>query len=92
MAALAGIDDDPFRDEVLEIMGRRLAIARAVPTTRELRARLAAGRTDVEALIVQLRHERERVNGQAGALLALDRFLTFSGVARLLAGDAPAAD
>jgi len=92
MADLSGLDDLTFRDELLEIMSRRLAIARAVPTTRELRARLAAGRTDVDPLIDQLRHERERADGPSGALLALDRFLAFSGVQRLVAGDLPAED
>jgi hypothetical protein len=92
MAALAGLADEPFRDELLEIMQRRLAIARAVPTTRELRARLAAGRTDLAPLIEQLRHERALAEGRPGVLLALDRFLAFSGVARLIAGAAPAAE
>jgi hypothetical protein len=89
MADLELLADEVFREELLEVMARRLAIARAVPSVRELRARLAAGRTDVETLVEQLRTERAQVRDQPTALLALDRFLGFSGVASVVVGNEP---
>ncbi len=80
MRALGRLQDRAFRDDLLETMARRLAVARAMPTVREIRARLAAGRQDVAALFEQLDDERARVMGQPGVLAALERFLSAAGI------------
>jgi hypothetical protein len=84
MAALARLADRPFAEELLAVMARREAIARAVPAVREIRARIAAGRSDFDPLLEQLQLERRRADADPGALVALDRFLVFSGVGVLL--------
>jgi beta-phosphoglucomutase-like phosphatase (HAD superfamily) len=84
MKLLSGLSDESFRDELLDTMARRLAVARAIPTVRELRARLAAGRTDTDQLVVQLRSELAASSGSAGARRALERFLAATGLATLV--------
>lgn len=83
MSRLEQLADTTFRDDLLEVMARRLAVARAVPIVRELRARYGAGRSDVGSLVIQLRRERERAAEHGSAVLALDRFLAAAGLARL---------
>ena len=91
MREMQGLDDRAFRDEVLEMMARRLAIARAIPPVREVLARQAAGRSDLDGLIAVLSRLRGGA-AQPTARLALDRFLRAAGVLDLLdsAEDAPA--
>lgn len=84
MQALQSMHDRRFREDLLEIMGRRLAIARAMPVVQELRARRRAGRTDIEALLGQIRRERQRVETTPTIRLALDRFLEAAGILELL--------
>jgi len=84
MADLAGLQDELFRSDLLETMARRHAVARAIPTVRELRARIAAGRSDTSQLVEQLRHERQALSSRPGALRALDRFLAAAGLAALI--------
>lgn len=79
--ALEGLGDAPFRDALVAVMGRRLAIARAVPVVRELLARRAAGRRDVQALVAQLERQRDSLAARPDARLALDRFLVHAGAA-----------
>jgi len=83
MAALAGLADVTFRAELLEMMARRLAIARAIPTTREILARQAAGRSDLGGLIAELNRLRAAARPRS-ARLALDRFLAVAGLVSLL--------
>ncbi len=90
MQRLQGLDDKAFRDELLEMMARRLAIARAIPSVREMLARQAAGRSDLGGLIAVL--NRMRSHGtRPSATVALERFLLAAGVLELLdsAEDAP---
>ena len=84
MADLAGLQDPLFRRDLLETMDRRHAVARAIPTVRELRARIAAGRSDTSQLIEQLRQERRDLSSRPVALRALDRFLATAGLASLI--------
>jgi hypothetical protein len=84
MADLAGLKDDPFREDLLDTMARRYAVARAMPTVRELRTRLAAGRSDTAQLVEQLRNERTEASSHPGAKQALDRFLAAAGLASIL--------
>jgi hypothetical protein len=81
---LGGLQDALFRKELLDTMARRYAVARAMPTVRELRSRLAVGRRDTEQLLDQLRLEREQAPISPGARRALDRFLAAAGLASLL--------
>jgi hypothetical protein len=82
--ALADGGDEIFREELLRVMRRRLAIGRALRPTRELRARRRVGRTDLDDLLEQLRHERDLARAEPTALLALDRFLVAAGVGDLV--------
>lgn len=92
MESLRGLADVTFRDELLEVMARRLAIARAIPPTREILARQAAGRSDLMGLIAELNRLRANT-APASARLALERFLAVAGLIELLdaAEDAPTA-
>jgi len=83
MRRLQGLDDRAFRDELLEMMGRRLAIARAIPPVREILARQAAGRSDLGGLIAELNRMRSR-GTLPSAGVALERFLHATGVLNLL--------
>jgi hypothetical protein len=89
MDELAGLRDPLFRRDLLETMARRLAVARAMPMAREIRARVASGRQDIAQLVKQLRDERARVADQPGALAALDRFLEAAGIAAHLSDQRP---
>jgi hypothetical protein len=91
MAALAGLADLTFRAELLEVMSRRLAIARAIPTTREILARQTAGRSDLGGLIGELNRLRAGATPRS-ARLALERFLAVAGLIPLLdsSDDSPA--
>jgi hypothetical protein len=82
MRALENLEDRAFRDDLLETMARRLAVARAMPTVREIRARTAAGRQDIEQLIKQLDDECAALSGHPGPLAALKRFLAAAGIRR----------
>jgi hypothetical protein len=84
MTDLAGLQDPLFRRDLLETMDRRHAVASAIPTVRELRARIAAGRSDTSQLIEQLLQERRDLSSRPGALRALDRFLAAAGLAALI--------
>ena len=80
IAALAQLADVPFRDALLELMARRLAIARSVTPVIEYRARLRAGRTDLEPVLDEIRRVRAEVAGIPSVLKALDRFLEYAGI------------
>ena len=83
MRRLQGLTDRVFRDELLEMMARRLAIARAIPPVREILARQAAGRSDLGGLIAEV----NRLRGGASrptVRVALERFLHAAGVLDLL--------
>lgn len=90
MKHLQGLQDHAFRDELLEVMAKRLVIAQAIPSVKEILARQAAGRTDLGGLIAVLNRMRSR-GLRPGTTLALERFLSSTGVLELLdsAEDAP---
>ena len=83
MRRLQGLADRVFRDELLEMMARRLALARAIPPVREILARQAAGRSDLEGLIAEVNRLRSRAK-RPTVRLALERFLHAAGVLNLL--------
>lgn len=77
MAALDGLADRPFAAALHDVMDRRLAIARAMPTVRDLRG----ARGEREALLLErLRHELTRADERSGARDALRRFLDAAGL------------
>lgn len=80
MRALQQLEDHLFRDDLLEAMARRLVVARAMPTVREIRARVAAGRQDTAQLVEQLDDERAAVADSPDVLAALERFLAAAGI------------
>ncbi len=75
MAALANLADTAFRDDVLQAMRRRLAIARAMPLTIEYLARIRAGRADAAEVLARIDDERRAWNGDPGARRVLETFL-----------------
>jgi hypothetical protein len=79
MEALGASADSVFRSALLEIMARRLAVARAVPLVVELRERQASGGDAAKSVVQRIEGERERVRDQPGVLLALERFLSAAG-------------
>lgn len=80
MADLEGLRDTAFRDDLLRVMARRLAIARAVPLVVEFRARVAAGRDDAREVLDALRALLDRDDVGPDARRALRRFLDEAGV------------
>jgi hypothetical protein len=80
MAALSRLDDGPFRDSLLDLMGRRLAIANVVPAAIEYRARERAGRTDLEPILEEIHRQRAEASKKPSVLGALDRFLGEAGI------------
>ncbi|HEX6851518.1 MAG TPA: beta-N-acetylglucosaminidase domain-containing protein [Candidatus Polarisedimenticolaceae bacterium] len=80
MAALGAIVDRPFRDDLLDVMSRRLAVARALPLAEEYRARRAAGRPDASALLDALDTERAALAADPGARAALERTLAHAAI------------
>lgn len=80
MERLARVRDALFRDELLELMARRLAVARALPVVVEALARHRAGREDLDELLEVLSRQRESVSRWPSAQRVLDRFLAAAGV------------
>ena len=80
MAALARVADTAFRDELLKIMRRRLAIARAMPLTIDYLARVRAGRADAAEVLARIDAERRSWDGDADARRVLERFLVAAAV------------
>jgi hyaluronoglucosaminidase len=79
MAALEQLQDEPFRRDLLEMMGRRLAVARAIPLIREYLARESAGRTDLQEILEELSDLRER-QASASTRSALSTLYEAGGV------------
>ncbi len=80
MAALSRLEDAPLRDSLLDLMGRRLAIANVVLVAIEYRARERAGRTDLEPILEEIRRRRAEASKKPSVLGALDRFLAEAGI------------
>jgi hypothetical protein len=91
MSKLGKLKDGPFREDLLRVMRRRLAVARAMPVVLDLRAALAAASPETQDLIDRLRLQRSLATPEPSALTALDRFLYAAGVASLVAEEESAA-
>jgi hypothetical protein len=80
IAALKAAADAPFRDDLIRIMNRRLAIARVMPLTVEYFARLRAGTPGADALLARIADERRSWSGDPDASRILDLFLHAAAV------------
>ncbi|HZN55542.1 MAG TPA: beta-N-acetylglucosaminidase domain-containing protein [Candidatus Polarisedimenticolaceae bacterium] len=80
MRALEGLADVPFRDDLLLVMARRLAVARALPLTIEYLARVRAGRADASEVLAQIDRERASWAHAPDTAHVLDIFLATAGV------------
>ncbi len=80
MAAIGRIADEPFRKEVLRMMRRRLAIARAVPLTIEYLERVRTRRADPAQTLAKIDAERRSWQGDPDAHRELELFLAAAGV------------
>jgi len=80
MAQLAGVADVPFRDDLLRMMRRRLAIAKAMPLAIEYLARSRAGRADASEALARIDEERHRWDGDGDARRTLERFLAAAAI------------
>jgi len=80
MGALAGVPDRAFRDDLLMVMARRLAVARAMPLTVEYLARVRAGRADAADVLAQIEQQRRDLAASPDAREALDVFLRAASV------------
>ncbi|HEX4823282.1 MAG TPA: beta-N-acetylglucosaminidase domain-containing protein [Candidatus Polarisedimenticolaceae bacterium] len=75
MLALAAIEDGPFREDLLMVMRRRLAVARAMPLVIEYLARARAGRSDAAAVLQSIEQQRHDLLIVPDAHDVLDVFL-----------------
>lgn len=80
MQALSGLVDVPFRDALLAVMGRRLAVARALPLVLEFRARAKAGREDASRVVDALRTMCDDPAASEDTRRTLRSFLRAAGV------------
>jgi hypothetical protein len=80
MAALERLKDTAFRDDLLRIMRRRLAIARAMPLTIDYLARVRARRTDAAEALGRIEAERHSWDGDPDTRRVLERFLAAANV------------
>jgi lipoprotein signal peptidase len=75
MLALSAMADVPFRDDLLLVMRRRLAVARAMPLAIEYLARVRAGRPDAADVLAQIEQQRRDLASVPDAHRVLDLFL-----------------
>jgi hypothetical protein len=80
MEALSRLTDGAFRDDLLLVMRRRLAVARAMPPAVEYLARLRAGRPDAAELLHLLEAQRRDLAPHPDAARILDLFLDAAGI------------
>ena len=78
MLALAAIPDGPFREDLLMVMRRRLAVARAMPLVIEYLARVRAGRQDAAQVLAGIEQMRHDLASVPDAHDVLDVFLRSS--------------
>ena len=78
MLALAAIPDGPFREDLLMVMRRRLAVARAMPLVIEYLARVRAGRQDAARVLAGIEQMRHDLASVPDAHDVLDVFLRSS--------------
>jgi hypothetical protein len=75
MAALAQVGDAAFRDDLLRMMRRRLAIARAMPLAIDYLARVRGGRPDAADALARIDDERRAWIADPDARRVLALFL-----------------
>lgn len=75
LKALLGLADAAFRDDLLRVMGRRLAIARLIPLVSEYRERVRAGRADAAEMLPRIAEERSRLGSDPDARRVTGLFL-----------------
>lgn len=75
MRALDSLSDRWFRDDLLAVMARRLAVARGLPLAEEYRVRRAAGRPDAAAVLDAIDAERAALAATPDARAALEHTL-----------------
>ena len=75
MMALWNLSDVPFRNALLQLMRRRLAIARLVPLAVEYRARVRSGDPRVGETVARIDAERRAWKDDADARRMVDTFL-----------------
>ena len=80
IAALEQAADAAFRDDLIRIMLRRLAIARVMPLTIDYFARLRARRPDATEVLARIADERRSWDDDPDAAHVLDLFLVAAGV------------
>jgi hypothetical protein len=80
IAALEQAADAPFRDDLIRIMRRRLAIGRVMPLTVDYLARKRSGRPDAEEVLARIADERRSWDGDPDASRILDLFLAAAEV------------
>ncbi len=75
MAALEQVKDVAFRDDLLRVMRRRLAIARAMPLAIQYLARVRAGRPDAAVVLSRIDDLRRSLGSDPDAKRVLELFL-----------------
>ncbi len=80
MRALEGLADEAFRDELLERMRLRLAVARALPLLQEYRARARANRQDLAEILRDLVALRDALPDPSDSRERFARFLALAGL------------
>jgi hypothetical protein len=86
MAALKGLSDREFRDDLLTMMRRRLAIARVIPLVVEYLARVRAMRPDAAETLVRIDAERRAVRRDADARREQELFLSAAKIPAATSG------
>jgi hypothetical protein len=80
IAALSKLKDAPFREALLKMMRRRLAIARAVPLAVDYLAKTRSGDPGAAAVLTRIGDERRSTANDADAKRVLELFLTAAGI------------
>ena len=80
IAALLNLGDVAFRDDLIEVMRRRLAVARVLPLTIDYLARVRAKRPDASEVLSQITDERRSWDRDPDATRTLELFLDAAGV------------
>jgi hypothetical protein len=78
--ALWKLDDAAFRDDLILVMQRRLAVARAMPLVIEYEDRARHGRADAAEMLARIAGERSFWSDAPDALRILDLFLDEAGI------------
>ena len=80
IAALELVADAPFKNDLIRIMRRRLAVGRVLPLAVEYFERRRAGRADAEETLARIADERRAWDEYPDAARILDSFFEAAGV------------